>query len=234
MSAVENIKREILLAILKETAALNHVKIDNIAKSAHTPRTLVRDFIMEFSEGGLLKIHNETIAVNGAQRLKIALKAAELGSDIERIARFLTWSEFERFSRISFEEKGFIVKMNFRFVWLSKRWEIDILGVKRPIVISADCKHWQRKWSGTASLRAVEMQVERTKALAEASRRLAGKIGIKGWRYAYFVPIVLSLFPSQHKFHERTPIVPILSLNDFLQNVIAHLDDINSFYISYA
>jgi hypothetical protein len=117
---------------------------------------------------------------------------------------------------------------------LKKRWEIDIIGVKRPMVISADCKHWRRKWSGSASAKAARGQAERTKALAEASRRIKSKIGINGWMYAYFIPAVLSLFPSQYKFYEKTPIVPILQLKDFLQNIIIHLDEVNYFYVSYA
>lgn len=230
---MEHVKREILLAILKETAELNYVSMEDISREARIPRSLVREIIREFSEDGLFKFNNENVIVDYEQRLKIALRAVELGSDIERVARFLTWTEFEKFSRISFEENGFTVKRNFRFTWLKKRWEIDVIGIKKPLVISADCKHWQQKWSGAASLKAVEKQIERTRSLADASKYLMNEIGIKEWKYAYFVPIVLSLFPSQHKFYERTPIVPILSLNDFLKNVIVHLEDINSFFISY-
>ncbi|MCX8170670.1 MAG: hypothetical protein N3E47_01680 [Candidatus Bathyarchaeota archaeon] len=230
---MECAKREILLAVLKETVDLNPIRIEDVSGAAHVPRDMAKNILREFSKDGLLKIDDGTITVNGVQRLKIALKAAELGSDVERVARLLTWVEFEKFSRVSFEENGFAVKTNFRFTWLKKRWEIDLIGIKKPLVISVDCKHWRRKWSGAASLRAVEKQIERTRSLAEASRYLMGDIGIRGWRYAFFVPAVLSLFPSQYKFHERTPIVPILSLNDFLQNVIVYLNDILRFYISY-
>lgn len=230
---MEYTKREILLAVLKETTELNPAKIEDISREAHVPRDLAKNLLKEFSENGLLKLDGETVFVSWGQRLKIALKAVELGSDIERVARFLTWEEFEKFSKISFEENGFAVKTNFHFTWLKKRWEIDILGIKKPLIISADCKHWRRRWSGSASLKAVEKQIERTRSLAEASKHLIDKIGIGGWKYAYFIPVVLSLFPSQSKFHERTPIVPILSLSDFLQNVMVHLEDINVFYISY-
>jgi len=230
---VEHIEREILLAVLKETSKANYVRMEDISREARVPRGLIKEIIREFSENGLLKLDSESIVVDCGQRLKIALRAVELGSDIERVARFLTWAEFEDFSRISFEENGFTVKMNFHFTWLKKRWEIDIVGIRKPLIISADCKHWRQKWSGSASLKAAEKQIERTRALAESSKYLMNKIGINGWKYAYFVPVVLSLFPSQYKFHERTPIVPILSLNDFLKNVIVHLKDLNSFFVSY-
>jgi hypothetical protein len=227
-------EREILVSVLKKTLENSNVSIEDICEEARMPRAIVLEILNKLSDDSLLGIKEDRVIVNGEQRLKIAVKAVNLGCDIERVAKFLSWAEFERFSRLSFELNDFRVVSNFRFTLLKKRWEIDIIGVKRPMVISADCKHWRRKWSGSASAKAARGQAERTKALAEASRRIKSKIGINGWMYAYFIPAVLSLFPSQYKFYEKTPIVPILQLKDFLQNIIIHLDEVNYFYVSYA
>jgi len=228
------IEREILVAILKATVEDNHVRVEDISREARVPRELTRRILINFHEKEFLKLEDgDKVILSDRQRLRIAEKAIILGADIERVARFLTWLEFESFSKSVFETSGFKVKKNLRFTWLKKRWEIDILGLKRPIIISADCKHWHKKWSGSASIRAARDQIKRTRALAEASKNIMDKIGIGGWKHAYFIPIILSLSPSQHKFYKGTPIVPILQLKDFLENVIVHLSDVTSFHVLY-
>jgi len=228
------IEREILAALLKKTMDYCQTKIEDISREVRIPSEPALEVLGKFLKEGLLKIRGNEIIVNEEQRLKIAVKAVSLGSDIERIARSLTWSEFEKLSMLAFEANDFTVKTNFHFTWQEKKWEIDIIGLKKPIVISADCKRWRQKWSGAASIRAVENQIERTRALAEASKNIMNKVGVDGWEYAYFIPIVLSLLPSQHKFYERTPIVPILQLKDFLQNIMVYINDVNKFYVPYA
>jgi len=227
------IEREILVAVLKRTVERGDARVEDISEEAHIPLSLTKHILEGFCSEGLIELANDKVIVGGGNRLRIAVKAISLGSDIERVARLLTWSEFEDFSVLAFEANDFSVKRNFHFAWLRKRWEIDIIGLKKPLVISADCKHWHRKWSGAASIRAAKSQIERTKALAEASRGMRNKIGIAGWEHAYFIPIILSLLPAQQKFYERTPIVPILQLRDFLQNVMVHLDEVNNFCIVY-
>ncbi|MBS7654602.1 hypothetical protein KEJ43_05970 [Candidatus Bathyarchaeota archaeon] len=229
------IEREILIHILRATKETNNVKIEYIHKESRIPRDLSNEVLRKLHVEGLLMLNGDTATVDDEQRLKMAARAVELGADIERASRFLNWEEFEKFLTLSFEANEFQVKKNFRFTWMRKRWEIDILGLKKPIIISADCKHWHRGWSGAASIKSAKSQVERTKALAEASASgsIRNKIGIERWEYAYFIPVILSLAPSQHKFYERTPIVPVLQIRDFLQNAVVYLDEINRFHVSF-
>ncbi|MEM0011119.1 MAG: hypothetical protein QXT84_05455, partial [Candidatus Bathyarchaeia archaeon] len=224
-------EREILVAILKNTADESNTSIEEISREAKIPRATALETLNRLCKSGFLTINGDKVFVNREQRLKIAVKSIGLGADVERVAGLLTWSEFEHFSKESFGLNGFRVLTNFRFKWFGRRWEIDLIGLRKPLVISADCKHWHSRWSGSASIEAARNQAERTRALAEASRRIKSKIGIDEWKYAYFIPLVLSLHPSQHKFYERIPIVPILQIGDFLQNVIVHLDEVNHFYI---
>lgn len=227
------IEREVLIAILKSTRDGVRSDIESISREARVPRAIVLETLNRFCESGFLRIDGDEVTVDLEQRLKIAVKSIGLGSDVEKVAGLLTWSEFEQFSRESLELNGFRATANFRFKWFGKRWEVDLIGVKKPLVISADCKHWRRGWSGSASIEAARNQVERTRALADASRRIKGRLNIGGWEYAYFVPVVLSLHPSQYKFYDKTPIVPILQISDFLQNLIVHLDEVAHFYIQY-
>ena len=227
-------EREILISILQATREDNRARIKDISRESRVPIDLVSQVLASFENKGL-KLSEDTLLITSELRIKMAVRAIELGADIERASRFLKWDEFEKLSTLAFEKNGFRVKKNFRFSWMNKRWEVDVLGIKEPIIISADCKHWHKGWSGVASIRAAEKQVERTKALAEASisKNLRSRIGINGWKHAYFIPVILSLAPSRYKFYEKTPIVPILQLKDFLQNIIVYIDEVKAFHIVF-
>lgn len=229
------LEREILIHVLRTTRETNNVWIEDVHRETRIPKDLTNEVLRKLHGEDFVILSGDTVTVDGEQRLKMAARAVELGADIERVSRFLNWEEFEKFLTFSFEADDFQVKKNFRFTWMKKRWEIDILGLKKPIIISADCKHWYRGWSGAASIKSAKNQLERTKALAEASTsgNIRSKIGIERWEYAYFIPVILSLAPSQHKFYEGTPIVPVLQIKDFLQNVIVYLDEINRFHVSF-
>ena len=228
-------EREILISILQATRESNRARIKDIIRESRVPRDLVSRVLTGFQNKGLIKLGYDTLLITSELRIKMAVRAIELGAAIERVSRFLKWDEFEKLSTLVFEKNGFRVRKNFRFSWMNKRWEVDVLGMRDPIIISADCKHWHKGWSGVASIRAAEKQVERTKALAEASisKTLRSMIGINGWKHAYFIPVILSLAPSRCKFYEKTPIVPILQLKDFLQNIIVYIDEVKAFHMVF-
>jgi hypothetical protein len=103
-----------------------------------------------------------------------------------------------------------------RFRQGGRRWEMDIVGCRRPIVACVDCKHWRRGLHPSKLRGAVEEQVRRTLAFSEFLPNPAVRIECASWKEARFVPVVLSLMPASFKFHNGTPIVPILQLQDFL------------------
>ena len=57
------------------------------------------------------------------------------------------------------------------------------------------------------------------------------EIGIVNWKLAYFVPIIVSLFPVPQKFYNGVPLVPILQIGDFLQKMSAYLDKMEYYYV---
>ncbi|MCS7119972.1 MAG: hypothetical protein RMJ07_06245 [Nitrososphaerota archaeon] len=211
----------------------NVFRIDDLLGESEILESLVREIIKSNLDKGLWKFDGEILIANSQQRLLIALRALELGADIERTCKFLTWEEFEDFAVLEFEANNFNVTKHFRFNWLGRRWEIDLLGIKKPFVVSADCKHWKRGWRGSSSLKAAEFQIERTKALAEASPLLIEKIGLHGWKEAYFMPIVLSLLPAANKFHMGCPIVPILQFRSLLVELPARIQEVAYYHKNF-
>ncbi len=226
-------ERAILISLLKLTKE-GPVEIEEISREAHIPVQLAYNALKESSDLGIVRLEGELVLADGEQRLRAAIRAVGLGTDIERVCKFLTWTEFEDISILAFEANGFTVGKHFRFSRSGRRWEIDILALKRPFVASVDCKQWRKGWRGAASRTAAERQTERTEILAKASATMDAKIGIKGWEHADFVPIVLSLLPGARKFHRGTPVVPVLQLTDFLREMPAYINKIKHFHVDLA
>jgi len=223
-------EREVLISTLKLTRN-GCGDIKTISRDARVPPQIVCQILERNASSGILHISGSKIRANPEQRLRIAIKAADLGGDVERICEHLGWEEFEDISALAFEMNGFHVKKHFRFSWNERRFEIDLLALKRPFVVCVDCKQWRRGWRGIASRKAVEKQIQRTRSLAEASPGMTKKIGINGWNQVCFIPIILSLFPSAFRFHKNTPVVPIIQLRSFIQAMPAHIDEMNHYWI---
>jgi len=230
VAKLPRVRREILLAIL-ESAGKGPTTRRALAKSLHIPTELVDNVLSWAGSEGLISLKGEDVEASPDQRVRMAVHAIRLGADPERVCALLSWSEFEEVSSLAFRLNGFRVRRGFVFRWLGRRWQMDILGCKRPFIICVDCKHWSHRWSGSAVERAVRLQVERTRALASALPQLAGQLGLKGWETDTLLPVVLSLLPARHKLLMNVPIVPILQLQSFIHEFPAYLESLTSFRV---
>jgi len=224
-------EREILVSVLKLTAE-GSAEIKKVIRDAKVPSQIACQILDRYELGGMIRISGSKVSAAPEQRLRIAIKAADLGADVERICKYLSWEEFEDISTLAFEMNGWTVKKHFRFSLNHRRFEIDLLASKRPFIVCADCKRWRRGWMGTASKRAAMEQIERTRLLAENSPKMIERMGITGWERACFIPLIISLFPSTSTFHEGSPIVPIIQLRSFIQDMPAYIDQIRHYWIS--
>jgi Holliday junction resolvase-like predicted endonuclease len=178
---------------------------------------------------GLLYFHEGVVEADSFQRLKLAVHAVTQGADIQSMSTFLRWQEFESIAAMAFEKNGHNVLRNFRFKHAGRRWEMDIVGLKKPIAVCMDCKHWHHGMYPSALKRIVQEQMQRTLALVQALPNLVDKIQCATWDNAKFVPSVLSLVAGRFKFYEDVPIVPVLQLQDFLNQLPAHADSLKHF-----
>lgn len=221
-------ERSVIASVLKLTGT-GCVSKELIQRDAKVTSSVVEETLRKLSEGGFIRQQRCLILASPNQRVSLAVQAVKLGADFERICRSLEWSEFEGIVAQAFHASGFRVLKNFRFKHAGKRWEIDVLGCREPLVVCVDCKHWRRGWSRAAIIKAVEAQVERTRALAEALSNYYQKAGLTRWKSATLVPIVLSLIPGSFKFHRNVPIVPVLQLPDFLYHMPVEVDRLTYF-----
>ena len=223
-----DIERELIISILKLTKN-RPIGIELVRKDAKIPSAIAEDLIIKLQNDGLLYLQNKLIEVNSLKRLKLAVHAIELGGDVERVSGFLDWKEFENIAAIAFERNGYSVARNLRFKHAGRRWEMDIIACKKPIVACVDCKHWHHGMYPSAIRRAVKEQVERTCALAESMPKLTEKIDCASWNRVKLLPAVLSLTAVRSKFYNKVPIVPVLQLQDFLNQLPAYVDSLKHF-----
>jgi Holliday junction resolvase-like predicted endonuclease/predicted transcriptional regulator len=213
------IDREIILSVLKLTQK-GMAQKDHVAKDAHTPIDIADEVLRRLHEKSLIELNGNSLTTASSQRLELAIEAIKQGADPQRTCRFLEWKEFENITAAVFGANGYTVKKNIHFKAPDdKRWEIDLIACKQPRIVCVDCKHWQHGWSRAAIEKAVVAQVGRTKALAESLQKYTDTLELNKWTSATLIPIVIALTTNALKIHNNTPIVPVLQLQNFINEL---------------
>jgi hypothetical protein len=221
-------ERDILISVLK-LSNQGPVAEEAVALDSGVPVSVTNGLLKGFRDFGLIEGEDGIVEVSSNQRVKLAIHAINLGTDIERVCKVLEWIEFENFTASAFETNNFAVKRRFRFKKAGRRWEIDVLAYSEPYVVCVDCKRWRRGWGKSAITKIVEAQTLRTKVLAEALPHLQKRILLDGWTQATLVPVIISLFPGPAKFFQNVPVVPILQLQNFLDELPGHIAGLTYF-----
>ncbi len=218
-----NIELELAIILLK-LSKNGPFRQDLLNKNARIPLQTVQQLLLKMQNTGLVKLDEAIVDVGASQRLRLAVHAISLGADPERALSFLQWHEFEAVAAFALEQNGYSIVRNLRFKQCGRKWEMDIIGCKKPLVVCMDCKHWHRRMQPSALKKIVEEQAERTKALVRSFPNPTIKIECATWNMAKFVPVVLSLVEGKFRFYDSVPIVPVHKLQDFSNQLSAHID----------
>ncbi|MGB9676440.1 MAG: restriction endonuclease [Candidatus Bathyarchaeales archaeon] len=223
-----NIERNLIIAVLKLTrnGSVSHKLIN---KEANIPLQNCRKLLSKLQNDGLVYVNEGFVEADGAQRLKLAVKAINLGADIETVSILLRWQEFEEIAATALERNGYSVARNIHFSYAGRKWEMDVVGCRKPIALCIDCKHWHRAISPSALKVIVEEQTQRTWAFAEALPTLADKVECITWGNMKLIPAVLSLVAGKFKFYDNVPVVPVLQLQDFINQLPAYINALRYF-----
>lgn len=200
----------VIVEALKQTSNAEAISITHIAARAKTTdRQVVRVL------GQLLQLEDPSGATLGnSARFKLAFEAVRHGA-LQQVARALTWQEFEAFAeeclqRVGFEtQKGIIVKDD------SRRWQIDVIAKKRPMILAVDCKHWESPGYDSKLRKAAQHQKLAAQALVRQMTR-AGDVGREG---VLVLPIILTLFEPRSRLTSGAIVVSIEQFADFLEGV---------------
>ena len=222
------IERNLLISLLK-LSKNGPVLIKDVNKDSKITSSIIVKMLQKLQNEELVYFEGDVVEVSSASRLRLAVKAAVLGADIESISAFLRWQEFEDIAALALERNGYVVAKNVRFKHAGRRWEIDVVGCRKPLVACVDCKHWQRRLQPSSLRKIVEAQVERAHALADTLPSVALTVECVKWDKAKFIPVILSLVPSSFKFYDDVPVVPVLQLQDFLGQLPAYVEEFKYF-----
>lgn len=223
-----SVERNLVISLLKLTKE-GPVLIENVNKDARIPSAGALKLLRKLQKEDLIYLKPDSVEVDSTSRLKLAVRAASLGADVEHISDLLCWQEFEEIAAFALKNNGYTVHNNVRFKHAGRRWEIDVVGCKKPLVVCIDCKHWQRAIAPSALKKIVDDQIQRTRALADSVPNIALKLECARWEKAKFLPSVLSLIPSSFKFYDRVPVVPVLQLQDFITQLPAYVETLRFF-----
>ena len=226
-------ERNLLISILKLTKS-NLVLIEDVKRDVRMPSSTMTDLLKKLQTEDLLKLDGNKMEVDSENRLKLAIRTVSLGVDVETVSGFLGWQEFERITATVLKNNGYVVSQNLRFKNSARKWEIDVVGCRKPLVVCLDCKDWHHNLSPSAIRRIVEVQVERTKALADALPGVSIGVECAKWSRAKFVPAIIALLPTKFKFCDGVPIVPVLQLQDFLNQLPLELESLKYFQREFA
>jgi hypothetical protein len=219
-----------LLKMTKEGPAL----IKDVKNDSHLTTDIVEKLLGKLQNQNIVYVTGESVQADAQGRLQLAVLAATAGYDIETVSNLLCWQEFEELAATALRNNNFAVHKNLHFKGANRRWEIDVVGCKKPLVICIDCKHYQHRIAPSALKKIVEAQIERTKAFADSLPNVALKMDCSTWESAKFVPAVLSLLPSSFKFYNTVPIVPVLQLQDFLTQFPAYANSMKFIQKSFS
>jgi Holliday junction resolvase-like predicted endonuclease len=223
-----SIERDLIISILKLTRN-GPISNELVNKDANIPHVVAEKLLRKMQNDGFIYLQKNIIEADSFQRLKLAVHAIGLGADIENASNYLQWQEFENIAAIAFERNDYSVEKNLRFKHAGRRWEIDIVGCRKPIALCVDCKHWHRGTYPSALKHVVDEQTERTSALCEALPNMTDKIECATWGTVILIPAVLLLVTGRFKFYNDVPIVPVLQLQDFLSQLPAHVNALKHF-----
>ena len=222
------VERDLLLSLLKLTKD-GSILLELVKKDAKPTWSTTRKMLEKLQDEGIIHLDQNVVEADSYSRLKLAIKAVSMGADVEYVSKMLRWQEFEGIAAIALERNGYIVEKNVRFKHVARKWEIDIVGCRKPLVICIDCKHWRRGTAPSAVRRITEAQVERTRALAEVLPSVSLVLECSKWEKAKFLPAILTLMPASFKFYDKVPIVPVLQLQDFLSQLLAYTESLKYF-----
>lgn len=208
----------LVLALLKHTAS-GTIEINRVIEEVPLARSALEERLHGLAARNLLSLSGDAILVSVDQRFHLALHALRRGLDLEAVCETLDWREFEDLALFALERNGYKTTKHFRFS-TSRRYEIDVLGLKEPHVLALECKRWKRSWQRAATHKFVDAHRERVEAFAMYATAAKGKLGLDGWREIKLVPIVLTLSETPVKVHSEIPVVPIF----YLQNVLSELE----------
>jgi hypothetical protein len=214
-------KAETIISVLKKLREVEIFDIEELKNTVKDP-----ELFNLLTTKGYSGSAEQMITFDLESRLQISLVALEYGADIEEVCKLLSWREFEAFSKSVLEKNNYLCIHNFRFKHNQKRYEIDVVGSKEPLILCIDAKHYKKSGKSNVLRTYCKKQVERIEALSKALPEMISKLRITEWKEARIIPLIVTLLAEDIDFSEEVPVVPFFKLNSFIMDLPAHLSEV--------
>ena len=168
-----------------------------------------KELLQIFLQNGIGVLDENIVDFQNSDRIKASIFAIRYGAAIEDVSEFLSWQNFEELVSRVLVENGFQVQKN--LILTKPRMEIDVVGIKLGISILIDCKHWKRM-TQSALNDIVNKQIERVKRYVEKTESTSA------------IPVIVTLHQEKVNFVNQVPVVPVMQLSSFLDEVYGNLD----------
>jgi Holliday junction resolvase-like predicted endonuclease len=221
--------RDLLLALLQKTRD-STASLESLREMVRITDEAFTASLLQLKGQGILDITDDMISASLDQRLKLAVTAVKSGADFERVSKWLGWLEFEEMVAYTFEENGYRVKRRYRFQTEGRRWEIDVLAMKKPLIVCAECKHWAKGLGNMTARRIVEGHMEKVRVMSEHASELK-RVKLSGWGKTTFLPMTLSLIPARNKIYRKIPVVSVFELPRFLGEFQGQMEWLTSYTV---
>jgi hypothetical protein len=215
--------RNVLKAILNGTQT-GQVDVGKLNDALNVSNEALEEALAQLSEEGLVTVRGDSLELSRDNRLGLAVKAIELGADFQTVSQSLGWLEFEELAAYVFEMNGYSVLRRFRFQAEGRRWEMDVLALRWPYVVCAECKHWTKGIGNSTARGIIETHIEKTEVFSRHLPELSKRIKAQGWGSVTVVPVALTLSPTDMSIYRRVPSVSILALPSFLDEFGGQLE----------
>jgi len=224
------VNKDLLVTILEKTKE-GTSNIDVVREDLRITNESFNGSLSSLEEEGLVNISQGKIEASLDQRLKLAISAIKSGADFQRVSKHLGWKEFEEMVAFTFEENGYKVKRRYRFSAQGRRWEIDVLATRKPLIICAECKHWAKSLGNSTARNIIEIHLEKVRVMSENVASISEKINVNRWGKATIMPMALSLIPARSNMYRRMPMVSVFELPDFLSEFSGQMEWLTSFNV---
>jgi len=222
--------KQVVKAILVKTQS-GEATLDEVRESVNITSEAFDQTVEAMVKDGAITLDGDAVRLSKEQRVRLAVRAVELGADFQTVSGSLGWLEFEELVAYVFEENGFAVQRRYRFQAEGRRWEMDVLASRYPYILCAECKHYTRGIGNSIARNIVETHLEKTEVFSRHLPGQAKKIGVHRWRDAVVIPITLTLSPTKMRIYRRMPSVSVLALTSFLASFEGYMERIAHFKV---
>jgi len=187
-----------------------------------SPTSLARN-LAKAHDDGLASLEGGILQVTRSQKLKLALTALKRGVDIEEVCKAAGWQEFEQLAEHVLQGEEYSTRTHFRFRISGHGHEVDIVAMRRPLIMSIECKRWKKSWQLSGIQRIVASHLLRTRNLCKVLCDHKDELNLRNWTSADMYPIVLMLSETPTRVEGGVPIVPIHRFVEFLAGFDLHV-----------